>query len=410
MTLGELGIVGSYQLLSILGKGSFGVVYRARHILTQCEVAVKFIHLENSVPISIERQISVMRTLDHPFIVCLFDIIKDGVHLYLVTELVERGTLLTVMQEHHHIPEKEARRFFYELMLALRYLHDDRHVSHRYISAENVLIDVNGHIRLANFDFARLYDAESPLMNTSCGSPAYTSPEIIKKGGYTASADLWSAGVLLYFLLTGKFPFTGESSMMLFAAILMHEPEYPSDLSDDAQNLLRGLLQKDPATRFGITEIMAHPWLSEYAIRPTSGLASMRVVTGNTLDSAVMGAMHTLNLATGDLIGALARGEIDRVTAVYKMLRRERHAEELEQWCKSGETGASLDDIASRVTLNEKSSLARSYDNHARPIGPISFTQMARKPNETGVKVRPGVVVPRIRKLVFVRPDCHAFG
>jgi hypothetical protein len=348
----------------------------------------------------IRGEITVMRSLDHPFIVCLFDVIHDDSRLCLVTELGE-CTLLRLLHDQQRIPERDACRYFYELMLALRYLHEDRHVSHRDIKAENVLLDANGHIRLADFGFARTYSAESPLMQTACGSPAYASPEVIKCGGYTASADLWSAGVLLFLLLTGEMPFAGGSAAKLFAAICDREPSFPPALSPAALDLMRGILQKDPAARFGIADIMTHPWLAQFAQRSLAGLARMRVVTGNTLDCAVMGAMHTLNLATGDLIGALARGEIDRATAVYKMLRRERHAAELEQWCEMGATEGRR---SPRVSLGENSSLARTYENHARPTLPPSLTIMTKRANETGMRMRAGVIVPRIRRLGLTRP------
>jgi serine/threonine protein kinase len=200
-------------------------------------------------------------------------------------------------------------------------------------------------------------------------------------------------------------PFTGESTTLLFAAILMHEPAYPNALSGPARDLLRGLLQKDPAQRLRITDIMKHPFLAEYAAWPIAGLASMRVVTGNTLDSAVMGTMHTLNLTTSDLIGALARGEINLVTAVYKMLRRENHAQELDQWCVTNTTGSSCNGEAQRVGLNERSCLARSYNNHAPPSFPVSFTDMNRSPNRVGGRKARCVIIPRIRRIGPVRPD-----
>jgi serine/threonine protein kinase len=401
--------IGGYQPLSVLGNGAFAVVYQGRHILTQCEVAIKAIHQSEQDPTStlIEREVSIMKMLDHPFVICLFDICRDDHHLYLVTELAPGGTLLSMIKDRGRLSEHESRRIFRELMLAIQYLHEEMCVCHRDIKAENILMDENGHIRLSDFGFSRTYDLDA-LMKTSCGSPPYIAPEVISSMGYTAASDIWSAGVVLYAMVTGRMPFMGTSTPHLFAAILNDEPNYPSGVSQEFLDLAQGLFKKDPAQRFTVPEIMSHPWLAGVVLIGEEIPANLRIYPERQLDEVVMAQMNALNLETTRLFADLRQGEIHKGTAVYKMLRRERHRDELREW-EETRMGRKW-----RIPLGEKTPHSSSYGSHAKPLPLPGAFMMAGKPKgEVGPR-RAGLVKPRVRKLglpvisgsmVWKRPD-----
>jgi serine/threonine protein kinase len=388
--------IGDYQPISVLGTGTYAVVYRARHLSTESEVAMKSVVLDPGSNVCLtEREVEVMKTLDHPFIVCLFDIVRDESRIYLVTELVEQGTLLErISKGRPGLDEAPARRIFHELILALQYLHNERHVCHRDVKAENVLLDRNGHIRLSDFGFARTYENEATLMRTSCGSPAYASPDVIQGTGYTASADIWSAGILLYYMVTGKLPFVGSSTGQLFVAILMWEPEYPTSLSSALRDLLKGLLKKNWTERLTIREILKHPWVSSEVSTCDAMLAEMRVAGVEKLDSVIVEQMRALNLVSPDLLENLNRNVCHRTTAVYKMLRREKQSEELKEW-QAKRTGKAQ---ASRVALSEFHPLAQSGGNRPRQKHP-AVKMIPRRPGEVAARQPPAVFVPRVRKL-----------
>jgi serine/threonine protein kinase len=339
-----------------------------------------------------------MKILDHPFIVCLFDTFEDDQYFYLVTELVGGGTLLSHITRRGSIPETEARRIFHELMLAIKYIHKDNQVCHRDIKAENVLLDVNGNIRLTDFGFARTYDIGS-LMKTSCGSPAYLPPEVIKGEGYTAEADIWSAGVLLYSMVIGKHPFHASNTPQLLASILGDVPLYPGSTSTEFRDLVQGLLRKNPAERLTIDEILTHPWLSDYIGFGEETARHLRVLPEVKLDDAVLGQMHALNFTTGDLLGALQRGEIDKATAMYKMLRRERHEDELRQWQEKLSAQIDLARNGPRIPLADRFPFSNSYGNHGmlRPLHP-AFMMMGNRAIDSYAR-KPGLGRPRVRRL-----------
>jgi hypothetical protein len=347
----------------------------------------------------LQREVHVSKTLDHPFIACVFDAYQESDFLYLVTELIENGTLGAAIARTHGFPEDEARRVFYEFIHALRYLHEERHVCHRDIKADNILLDRNGHIRLTDFGFARFYESESSLMRTTCGSPAYVSPEIIRGGGYTAASDLWSAGVLLYIMLTGDAPFRAANSHLLFTAILTQDPTFPSEISREGQAIIGGLLKKDASERLSIERLFAHPWLATCASPWDVYLDRMRVVSDRELDRIVVQEMRALNLETENLLGELERGEMIRTTAVYKMLKRQKHTEELRMW-EARRTG---EPSGGRIPLKEGGSFTRSCEPATRgPIHPTLMMGMRIAHNAVGLRGRP-LMVPVMRKLTLTR-------
>jgi serine/threonine protein kinase len=374
-------ILAGYRIDSTVGSGGYAIVYRGHHILTGCPVALKAM-VRDATAVStmacIEREVLAMKSLDHPFIVPLYDVFKEGNYLYLVTEFINNGTLLDLINKTHGIAEPIASHIFYELIIALKYLHDEKHTCHRDVKPENILIDGSGHIRLADFGFAKVYDDDG-VMRTSLGSPAYVSPEIIQNRGYTSAADIWSAGVLLFAMVTGYLPFQSNSTTGLLNTILENEPEFSPSLSPSFTDLVQGLLQKDPTSRLTISQILTHPWI-ETVVLPddTEWLMRMKVMEVNSLDDAIVGQMKALQIETTGLLNAMNQGEIGEMTAVYKMLKRERITEELVIWQAQRER--TLTNVKGRrVPLAEHPVLARSYETqHARLACPLSLRRSAK--------------------------------
>jgi serine/threonine protein kinase len=264
-------------------------------------------------------------------------------------------------------------------------------------------LDVNGNVRLTDFGFARTFDINT-LMKTSCGSPAYIPPEVIKGDGYTAEADLWSAGVLLYAMVVGKIPFHAPNTPQLFAVILNDTPVYPDNTSAEFRDLAQGILKKNPAERLTIDEILTHPWLSDYVGYGEDTARHLRVVPETKLDDVVLAQMHALNFKTADLMISLQRGEIDKATAMYKMLRRERHSDELRQWQERIAAEIDLARNGRRIPLSDRFPFSNSCRNHglARTVHP-SFMMAGKSATNSAARV-PGLGRARIRRLVAPIP------
>ena len=335
--------IGPYIITGKLGSGSFATVYSAQHNITGVPAALKCIaksQLCSKDDLNmLQREVNLMKTLDHPFVTTLYEILEDDYYLYLAMEFVENGNLLDFINAHMGLQEEQARRIFVQLITVIDYLHNDRCIVHRDLKAENVLLDKYNNVRLVDFGLSRAFSKVDPFLQTTCGSPAYLAPEIIREQPYTATADIWSIGVLLYAMVVGALPFGGENISALLNNILNTTPLIPNCLSPELRHLLQRLLVKDPNLRITLKEIENHPWFTEFAdsklFDDKFGLIeALRVVDPHELDSAVVSEMRILGIDTAGLITDLTQFKLNSKTAIYKMLRRQRASEEINNWQK----------------------------------------------------------------------------
>ncbi|KAG0055831.1 hypothetical protein BGZ83_007264 [Gryganskiella cystojenkinii] len=241
-------------------------------------VAIKLIRrqsVDNTPRINkIGREISVLRTIRHPNIITLFDVIETERYIGIVIEYASGGELFDHILAHRYLKERDACRLFAQLMSGVHYLHS-KHIVHRDLKLENLLLDRNRNIIITDFGFANQFDSSSKdLMSTSCGSPCYAAPElVISDGLYVGSGvDIWSCGVILYAMLAGYLPFDddpsnpdGDNINQLYNYILATTLVFPDYISSDARDLLRIMLVPDPTKRSNMRKIMAHKWLRPYA-------------------------------------------------------------------------------------------------------------------------------------------------
>ncbi|KAG0317016.1 hypothetical protein BGZ99_006546 [Dissophora globulifera] len=269
---------GPYLLLQTLGEGEFAKVKLGMHAESGEEVAIKLIRrqsVDNTPRINkIGREISVLRTIRHPNIISLFDVIETERYIGIVIEYASGGELFDHILAHRYLKERDACRLFAQLMSGVHYLHS-KQIVHRDLKLENLLLDRNRNIMITDFGFANQFDSSTrDLMSTSCGSPCYAAPElVISDGLYVGTGvDIWSCGVILYAMLAGYLPFDddpsnpdGDNINQLYNYILATTLVFPDYISPDARDLLRMMLVPDPAKRCNMRRIMSHRWLRPYA-------------------------------------------------------------------------------------------------------------------------------------------------
>jgi len=202
--------------------------------------------------------------VDHPNIVKLIDICDTKDTLFIIMELMEGGELYDEIVKRKLFTEKDASFIMYQLFLALEYLHK-RGIVHRDLKLENLLLKQHGslQIKLADFGLSKVYTGEA--LQTACGTPFYVAPEILQSDGYDHKIDTWAAGILLYVLLSGRLPFSGDSDVLLFRAILesplvWKKPQF-NTVSDEAKDLIVKLINKDPTTRYDASQALEHVFL-----------------------------------------------------------------------------------------------------------------------------------------------------
>ncbi|XP_025421863.1 serine/threonine-protein kinase MARK2-like isoform X3 [Sipha flava] len=256
--------IGKYKLLKTIGKGNFAKVKLAKHVPTGKEVAIKIIDKTQLLPGSLQklfREVRIMKMLDHPNIVKLLQVIETEKTLYLVMEYASGGEVFDYLVLHGRMREKEARAKFRQIVSAVQYCHQKR-IIHRDLKAENLLLDSEMNIKIADFGFSNEFTPGGKLY-TFCGSPPYAAPELFQGKRYDGpEVDVWSLGVILYTLVSGSLPFDGSTLRELRERVLRGKYRIPFYMSTDCENLLKKFLVLNPLKRASLEVIMKDKWMN----------------------------------------------------------------------------------------------------------------------------------------------------
>ncbi|XP_037266253.1 NUAK family SNF1-like kinase 2 [Falco rusticolus] len=252
-----------YEFLETLGKGTYGKVKKARERSGKL-VAIKSIRKDKIKDeqdlVHIRREIEIMSSLNHPHIIAVHEVFENSSKIVIVMEYASKGDLYDYISERQRLTEQEARHFFRQVVSAVYYCHKNG-VVHRDLKLENILLDTNGNIKIADFGLSNIYQQDK-LLQTYCGSPLYASPEIINGRPYKGpEVDSWSLGVLLYILVHGTMPFDGHDYKTLVKQITSGDYREPTKLSD-ACGLIRWMLMVNPERRATIEDIATHWWVN----------------------------------------------------------------------------------------------------------------------------------------------------
>ncbi|NXE07826.1 NUAK2 kinase, partial [Lophotis ruficrista] len=252
-----------YEFLETLGKGTYGKVKKARERSGKL-VAIKSIRKDKIKDeqdlVHIRREIEIMSSLNHPHIIAVHEVFENSSKIVIVMEYASKGDLYDYISERQRLTEQEARHFFRQVVSAVYYCHKNG-IVHRDLKLENILLDANGNIKIADFGLSNVYQQDK-LLQTYCGSPLYASPEIINGRPYKGpEVDSWSLGVLLYILVHGTMPFDGHDYKTLVKQITSGDYREPTKLSD-ACGLIRWMLMVNPERRATIEDIATHWWVN----------------------------------------------------------------------------------------------------------------------------------------------------
>nr|XP_039249213.1 serine/threonine-protein kinase SIK3-like isoform X1 [Styela clava] len=260
-----LNRVGCYEIERTIGKGNFAVVKLAMHVVTRTKVAIKIVdktQLDKDNLDKIYREIKIMKKLNHPNIVKLYQVMESEKMLYLVTEYASNGEIFDHLVAHGRMTEEEARGKFKQIVAAVYYCHT-RHVVHRDLKAENLLLDAGKNIKIADFGFANYYTKEE-LLTTWCGSPPYAAPELFEGKEYVGpKVDVWSLGVVLYVLVCGSLPFDDNTLQALRSRVINGKFRIPFFMSQECEQLIRGMLLVNPSRRFSLQQVCDHAWIKK---------------------------------------------------------------------------------------------------------------------------------------------------
>jgi len=231
------------------------------------------------------REIQILKTLRHPHITCLYEVIETESEYYLIMEYVSGGELSDYIVAKKRIKEEEACRLFKQIIEAVEYLHKNG-IAHRDLKPENILLDYNKNIKIIDFGLSNTYH-KGEMLKTACGSPCYAAPEMIAGKHYVGlAADIWSCGIILYTMLCGQLPFEDKNANSLYRKILEDEVILPRYLSLAARDIIKHLLIKEPGKRYTIYEIHSNPWSNTSNTKPSIALENSSV--RNSVDVLVI--------------------------------------------------------------------------------------------------------------------------
>ena len=298
-----------YKYGRLIGQGAFGKVNLGLNILTGRIVAVKSFNKNNAELTGdnmkkIKYETDLMKKLNHPNITKILEMFEDEKYFLIIMEYINGGNLFSFVKKRRKLSEKTAKFLFRQIILGIKYIHE-QNIVHRDIKLENLLIDLNNNVKICDFGIGRKITSKNQLLFDQCGTLMYMAPEILlstKEKGYEGfPVDIWSAGISLYIMLSGTLPFNyknkkngneedeneeneedesisdkseskknDDDNFELQYSIVYKEPKHIEKISDEARDLLKGLLNKDPKKRLTCEQILNHPWLYNFKEKNTS--------------------------------------------------------------------------------------------------------------------------------------------
>ncbi|CAJ1427909.1 unnamed protein product [Effrenium voratum] len=309
--------IGHYILGKTIGEGTFGKVKLGTHILTGEKVAVKILEKERIVDVAdverVAREIHILKLVQHPHIIQLYEIIETPRQLYLIMEYCPGGELFDYIVAQGRVKESEAARFFHQIMAGVEQIHRVN-VVHRDLKPENLLLDDQKNIKIVDFGLSNTYQ-DGQLLKTACGSPCYAAPEMVAGQRYVPSrCDIWSCGVILFALVCGYLPFEDQNTSALYRKILNADYQAPKFISDGVRDLIARMLNTDPETRYTMPKIRAHTW---YRQVPE---ASLSAGASRALEDDVLDQLDRFGFPRDYAMKCLQMGKHNHVTTTYHLL------------------------------------------------------------------------------------------
>ncbi|KAJ7252710.1 kinase-like domain-containing protein [Mycena haematopus] len=395
--------IGLWKIGRTIGTGSSGRVRVARNSKTGQYAAIKIVsktvldstrslnHLADDTEhsqLSLEREIVVMKLIDHPNIMRLYDVWETSTELYLILEYVQGGELFEHLCKKGRLPTEEALGYFQQIISAMDYCHQ-LNIAHRDLKPENILLDEDFNVKIADFGMAA-WQANG-MLRTSCGSPHYAAPEIVSAKAYNGSAaDIWSCGVILHALLAGRLPFDDEDLGTLLEKVKNGAFDMPDDIDPLAQDLIKKMLTANVEERITMPDVLRHPFYTsikpqttkpaiphlDHIARPIGSLVS--------IDPDIFANLRTLwhGVPDAEIVESLRNDEQNWQKGVYHLLveYRNKHFDHYDE------------ERELAVLRRRKSRMAKTKAaNPARSSSPETYLE----PSHSSLPPRDGPPTPR---------------
>ena len=255
--------LSEYNIKGIIGRGTFSIVKLGEHKLTKEKVAIKIMQKNKIINqedlIRIEREIQMLKCLNHVNVIKIYNILEDSNRFYIIMEYCENGELFNRIVEKKRLSEDESAIFYYQLINGLEYIHKNN-IAHRDLKPENLLLSKNDILKIIDFGLSN-YSKYNILLGTPCGSPCYASPEMVSGQKYNGFLiDIWSSGIILFAMICGYLPFEDNNNEILFGKILKCKINYPKHIGKLPLDLMKKIIVPEPNKRITLQQIKEHPF------------------------------------------------------------------------------------------------------------------------------------------------------
>ena len=350
----------NFKMSKKLGEGRFSIVKLGTHSLTNQPVAIKILDKTKIAKLEdkerINREIKIMKKINHFSITKLYTIIETKYIIYLVQEYVQGKELNDYLYTKGKLDESEACKFFHQIISGLSYLHYIG-IAHRDFKPENILLtNDNKILKIIDFGLSNIYK-KGQLLKTGCGSPCYCPPEMIKEEGYNGEkSDIWSAGIILYLMLCGHLPFYEEDNQLMYQKIISGQYNIPKFLSDEAKDIIKKILEVDPKKRLNFEEIKQHPWFNiidkKYMMYKGIDIDADII----PIDEDIVEQMEKMGINKVEIRYNILKNYHNKITTIYNLL--------LKKKIDSGQK--SISDMKSDIYneyINDKKNKIKFYGN-----------------------------------------------
>jgi calcium-dependent protein kinase len=317
-------IAEKYDIIENIGSGAFSEVKLCTHKQTNEKRAVKIIHKGSLYLDQLDennqlQELKILTSLVHPNILRCYEVFEDHFKFYIVTEFCEGGTLFEMIKDFSSLTEGQVSKLIFQVLSAISYCHEEKHVIHRDLKPENILIEGNSiNIKLADFGSACYLDPGQKLQK-ALGTPYYIAPEVLS-GDYNEKCDVWSCGIILFMLLTGKPPYQGRNQKEILKNIkespfLFRENEFPG-ISLLAVDLIKRMVCVNPEERISASEALNHFWFQGKEQGGKRDLTeTLKQLARFSSTSKLKDAVYTY-LATQ----IISKDEMQRLTSEFQLL------------------------------------------------------------------------------------------
>ncbi len=318
--------IGDYLLNEEIGSGGFAKVVLGIHIPTGEKVAIKIMDKQQILSDEINKErvmteISILKIVRHNNIIKLYEVMETPQKIYLVMEYCDGGELFDYIVSKQHLSEKQACKFFQEIIDALTYLHS-QNIVHRDIKPENILLESFGKsitCKLIDFGISRTYTLDK-LITTPCGTASYAPPEMHKgEEYYGLLSDVWSAGVLLYAMVFGYLPFCEEDEDTNIDNIIKGDYEIPEEASPDLRDFLTHVLDIDPLTRYDLEQIKKHKWYN--LVKPIKSLPGLIIGYHKIpIDERILNVCEEYGFNKDEVKQSVEENKYDNKSSIYYII------------------------------------------------------------------------------------------